>query len=270
MEKKEYLHALLLQSHIALSDRQIDQLYGFYELLIETSKVMNLTTITEFEDVCRKHFLDSLSFVRLFDLQDEKPKEGAYQKELESLCQSSGQDPVKLIDVGCGAGFPGLVLAIAFPQVEITLLDSLKKRIGFLDQVIQALGLLNCHTIHSRAEELAREGSHREQYDLAVSRAVANLSTLSEYCLPFVKEEGLFIAYKSAKIREEAQQAEHALKCLGGRFERQVEFMLPVFSKDAGNEEQAEDYRNLYVIRKEQKTPKKYPRKAGTPAKDPL
>ena len=165
-----------------------------------------------------------------------------------------------LIDVGTGAGFPGLALKIAYPELKVTLLDSLQKRIQFLDAVIEKLGLEGIETIHGRAEDFAKPQKLRESFDLCVSRAVANLSTLSEYCLPFVKVGGYFIPYKSEKIAQEKEEAEKALELLGGKFERQVEFMLP--SSDI--------YRNLFVIKKVKETPKKFPRKAGLPAKEPI
>ena len=241
MNQETYLNNLLESHKIILSGDQLQQLMAFYVCLIEQNKVMNLTAITEFEEVCRKHFLDSLSINRLPGMMESAKT---------------------LLDVGCGAGFPGLVLAIAYPKVQVTLLDSLQKRIGFLNSVIDQLGLSNCKAVHGRAEDLAREKSHRESYDLVVSRAVANLSTLSEYCLPFVRQDGFFVAYKSAKIAEEAPAAQQAIKILGGRSEEGAEFYL---TKDS-----PEDYRNLYVIRKTGRTPGKYPRKAGLPAKEPL
>ena len=162
--------------------------------------------------------------------------------------------------MGTGAGFPGLVLKIAFPDLQVTLLDSLNKRINFLNEVIAALGLTGVETIHGRAEDFAKPGKCREKYDLCVSRAVANLSTLSEYCLPFVKVGGKFISYKSEKITEEMNTAQHAVKILGGKMDGQVEFTLP----------DSDIYRNLFIITKEKSTPAKYPRKAGLPSKEPL
>lgn len=264
MEKETYLKELLEQSHIVLSEGQIQKLVTFYEMLIETSKVMNLTTITEYPEVCRKHFLDSLSLAYLFGEGENSKDSIDLSGGLLELTGKKEGDGISLIDVGCGAGFPGMVLAIAFPQMKVTLLDSLNKRVGFLQSVIEKLAIANCVAVHGRAEEFAKNKDQRESYDLAVSRAVANLSTLSEYCLPFVKQKGLFIAYKSAKIKEEAPAAKRAIDILGGSFERQKEFYLP-----AGKDE-TEDYRNLYVIRKVKQTPGKYPRKAGTPAKEPL
>ena len=226
-----------------LNEQQMRQLRIFYENLIEWNKVMNLTAITEEEDVYTKHFLDSYSFLT------SVPR--------ETLSEASG---VKMIDVGTGAGFPGIPIAIAFPEIQVTLMDSLNKRINFLNEVISALGLTGVETIHGRAEDYAKPGKCREKYDLCVSRAVANLSTLSEYCLPFVKVGGKFISYKSEKITEEMNAAQHAVKILGGKMDGQVEFTLP----------DSDIYRNLFIITKQKSTPAKYPRKAGLPSKEPL
>ena len=255
MDKEAILRRILQQWNIKLSDEQTGQLITFYELLFEKNKVMNLTAITDFEEVCSKHFLDSLSAVKLFG-------EGEDWKRL-----SGAKKTPALIDVGCGAGFPGIPLAIFYPELQVTLLDSLQKRVFFLQEVIEKAALTNCCAFHARAEEFAREKEHRQAYDIAVSRAVANLSTLSEYCLPFVKKGGIFIAYKSSGIRQEAPAAKRALTLLGGSFERQVEFDLPIPTEE-GEEEKA--YRNLYVVRKSADTPDKYPRKAPLAKKEPL
>jgi 16S rRNA (guanine527-N7)-methyltransferase len=231
----------LEELHISLTDHQLKQFMAYYELLVEYNRVMNLTAITEFDDVMKKHFVDSLSLVKVF------------YNFLKT-------NDVTLIDVGTGAGFPGIPLKIAFPDLSVTLLDSLNKRVNFLQNVIDELVLKKIDAIHGRAEDFAKKGKLREQYDLCVSRAVANLSTLSEYCLPYVKVGGAFVSYKSEKIEEEKAAAEHAISILGGEIEKQVEFMLP--SSDI--------YRNLIVIRKTKETPGKYPRKAGTAAKEPL
>lgn len=223
---------------VSLTNKQIEQFLIYYELLTEWNSFMNLTAITEYEDVLKKHFVDSVSLIQAVDVRKE----------------------LTLIDVGTGAGFPGLALKIAYPELKVTLLDSLQKRIQFLDAVIEKLGLEGIETIHGRAEDFAKPQKLRESFDLCVSRAVANLSTLSEYCLPFVKVGGYFIPYKSEKIAQEKEEAEKALELLGGKFERQVEFMLP--SSDI--------YRNLFVIKKVKETPKKFPRKAGLPAKEPI
>lgn len=223
---------------ITLSDKQISQFITYYEMLVEWNQVMNLTAITEYEEVMKKHFLDSITLIKAFDITKK----------------------VSVIDVGCGAGFPGLALKIAYPNLKVTLLDSLNKRIHFLDEVIVKLGLEGVETIHGRAEDFAKPGKLRECYDLAVSRAVANLSTLSEYCLPFVKKGGYFIPFKSEKVLEEIKDAEKALSVLGGTLEGQVEFTLP----------DTDYYRNLVVIKKTKSTPAKFPRKAGLPGKEPI
>ena len=204
---------------ITLNQNQIDQFMIYYEMLIEWNSFMNLTAITEFDDVLKKHFIDSMSLIKAYDVSM----------------------PTEVIDVGTGAGFPGLVLKIAFPEMKITLLDSLNKRIQFLNSVIEKLNLKNVETIHGRAEDYAKPGKLREKYDLCVSRAVANLSTLSEYCLPFVKVGGKFISYKSEKIQEEAELANKAITILGGKIENQIELYFP----------DSDIYRNLFVIRKE-------------------
>lgn len=224
--------------NISLTGSQINLFLIYYEMLVEWNQKMNLTAITEYGDVLKKHFIDSLSLVRVCDLSRN----------------------LKTIDVGTGAGFPGLALKIAFPDLEITLLDSLNKRIYFLDAVIEKLGLTGVETIHGRAEDLAKPGRLREKYDLCVSRAVANLSTLSEYCLPFVKVGGCFVSYKSEKIEQERKDAEGAITLLGGMLRGQKNFMLP----------DSNIYRNLVTIDKVKETPKVFPRKAGLPGKEPL
>ena len=223
---------------IHLSDSQIEQFLIYYEMLFERNKVINLTAISEYEDVLKKHFVDSMCLVKACELP-------------------AG---ISLIDVGTGAGFPGLALKIAFPGLKVTLLDSLNKRVLFLDDVIRELGLKGVDTVHGRAEDFAKPGKLREKYDLCVSRAVANLSTLSEYCLPFVKIGGMFIAYKSEKVFEELSNADHSISLLGGELEQQFEFTLP----------NSDIYRNLVVVRKKKKTSAKFPRKSGVPSRDPL
>ena len=225
---------------ITLSEQQLEQFYRYYELLVEWNKVMNLTGITELEEVVSKHFIDSLALVKAVPLQDGRK--------------------VSAIDVGTGAGFPGIPLKIAFPQLKITLLDSLNKRVNFLNEVIQTLGLKEVTAVHGRAEDLAKQKEYRENYDFCVSRAVANLSTLSEYCIPFVKVDGSFVSYKSGKIDEELSQAENAVKFLGGKVQDVVKFPLMDTDMD----------RSFVVIKKTKPTAKKYPRKAGLPSKEPL
>ncbi|MCI5874019.1 MAG: 16S rRNA (guanine(527)-N(7))-methyltransferase RsmG [Roseburia sp.] len=222
--------------NITLSDAQMQQFLDYYEMLVETNKVMNLTAITEFDEVIEKHFLDSLSLCQVYDLNRE----------------------IKILDMGTGAGFPGIPLKIAFPEIDLVLADSLNKRIKFLQEVINRLELKKVEALHARAEEMGRNKQYREQFDLCVSRAVANLSSLSEYCIPFVKEGGMFISYKSGEIEEETNQAKKAITILGGKIEDIYKFDL------------YEQKRSFVIIRKEKKTPKAYPRKAGTPTKMPL
>lgn len=223
---------------VSLTEEQLNQFIKYYELLVEWNSFMNLTAITEFDEVVTKHFVDSVSLVKAVDLNK----------------------PLSVIDVGTGAGFPGIPLKIAFPELKITLLDSLNKRIKFLNEVINQLGLKEIEAIHGRAEDAAKSAQLRENFDLCVSRAVANLSTLSEYCLPFVKVDGMFISYKSEKIVEEMKTAEKAISVLGGEYHNQVEFTLP----------DSDIYRNLFMIKKKNVSPKKYPRKAGLPSKEPI
>lgn len=242
MDSKQY-HLEILKKGAAelgveLSDTQINQFIQYYELLVEWNRFMNLTAITEFNEVCVKHFIDSISLCKAVD------------------CHKN----YAVIDIGTGAGFPGIPLKIAFPNLKITLLDSLGKRVKFLNEVIEQLGLENIEAIHGRAEDFAKPDLLRERFDLCVSRAVANLSTLSEYCLPYVKVEGYFISYKSEKIIEESEMAKNAIEILGGEFFDQKEFTLP----------ESDLYRNLFMIKKVKGTPRKYPRKAGLPSKQPL
>lgn len=223
---------------IKLSDHQLEQFETYYEMLVEKNKVMNLTAITEKNEVIDKHFADSLALIK-------------------SGVSLTGQ---KILDIGTGAGFPGIPLKIAFPELEIVLLDSLNKRIKFLNEVIEALGLEKITAIHGRAEDFAKQKEYREQFDYVVSRAVANLTVLSEYCLPYVKVGGCFIPYKSGEIDEELNNSKKAVQILGGKIEEVVKFQLP--DTDIG--------RSFVKIKKNKNTAKKYPRKAGLPAKEPL
>lgn len=228
----------LQQLHIELSEKQMEQFLQYYEMLVEKNKVMNLTAITEFDEVVEKHFLDSVSLTQQLDLHQ----------------------PLKVLDLGTGAGFPGIPLKIVFPELEITLMDSLNKRVLFLQDVISSLQLENIEAVHGRAEEAARNKKYREGFDLCVSRAVANISTLSEYCLPFVKIGGSFISYKSSTIEDELKDGKKGIAILGGKVKDVYKFTLP----------DSKLQRSFVIIEKEKKTPKAYPRKAGTPSKDPL
>lgn len=240
MKKEEMLFIdNLKELGVEIDSKQLEQFNQYYETLVEWNEFMNLTGITEYDEVLLKHFVDSLV------LNPNK------------LITS---DKIKLIDVGTGAGFPGLPIKIAFPNVEVVLLDSLNKRIKFLDEVINKLGLENIKTIHSRAEDGGRNKELREQFDIAISRAVANLSSLAEYNLPYVKLGGYFVAMKSGEIDEEAENAKKAIKLLGGQLEKITKFRLPNTDID----------RSLVLIKKVKETSKKYPRKAGLPTKEPL
>ena len=223
---------------IETNENMLEKFDLFYHLLVEWNKVMNLTGITEYEEVVEKHFADSLSLARFLDLN-----------KIHTV-----------IDVGTGAGFPGIPLKIAFPHLKVVLLDSLNKRINFLNEVIAKLDLKEIHTIHGRAEEYARKPEYREQFDLCVSRAVANLSVLSEYCIPYIRIGGIFIPYKSGDIDEEVAASRKAVDILGGQIDHVEKFQLP----------DTDIHRSFVFINKIKNTQKKYPRKAGTPAKEPL
>ena len=235
---KEKLYIRAMDLDIILDDKQLEQFEKYYNFLLERNKVMNLTSITQEDQVIEKHFIDSLTIIRVMDMSSVN----------------------KVIDIGTGAGFPGIPLKIAFPHIHFTLLDSLNKRIKFLDEVVKETGLKDIVNIHGRAEEYARKKEFRESYDLAVSRAVANLSTLSEYCIPFIKTGGYFVSYKSKKGLEEIKDADNCMKILGCNIVETDSFRLG----------QDENERLLIKINKEKNTPKKYPRKSGTPSREPL
>ena len=222
---------------IELSEKQVDQFIKFYELLVEWNKVMNLTGITEYEDVVEKHFIDSLSLVKTLDIMD-----------IETV-----------IDIGTGAGFPGIPLKIVRKDIKLTLLDSLNKRLVFLDNVKRFLELESTKIVHGRAEDAGKDTNYREKYDIATARAVANLSVLAEYCLPFVKVGGLFVCMKGNNV-EEIEEAEKALDKLGGKIEKIEKIYLP----------NSDIERNIVIIRKIKSTPKEFPRKAGVPSKNPI
>lgn len=233
-----HFQKILEKWEIPFSSEQQEQFVTYYEMLVEKNKVMNLTAITEFDEVLDKHFLDSIALARYVDLTTS----------------------ISLIDLGTGAGFPGMPLKIMFPNLKVTLADSLNKRIVFLDEVIGELGLTDIQTVHARAEDLAHNSDYREQYDYCVSRAVANLSSLSEYCLPFVRIGGSFISYKSGEIEEELAAAKKAIFLLGGQFDQVIPFQL----------EGTDLSRSFVLINKDKKTAKTYPRKSGIPTKKPL
>lgn len=235
---KYKLNEAMEKLNIHLTDEKILQFQKYYELLIKWNKVMNLTSITNYNDVVMKHFVDSISIVNAVDMNSI----------------------ANMIDIGTGAGFPGIPIKIVFPEIEAILLDSLNKRVNFLNTVIDELSLENIYAFHGRAEEYARKKQHREKYDLCVSRAVSKLSTLSEYCLPYVKTGGLFISYKSSEIDQEINESKAAIHILGGQITDIVKFNLPDTDID----------RSLVVIDKKRNTDKKYPRKAGIPTKEPL
>ncbi len=235
---KRFLQDKLEMLSVEVDRKKIDQFNQFYDLIVEWNNVMNLTAITDYKDVVEKHFLDSLSIERILKLDDLKT----------------------VMDVGTGAGFPGMPLKIIYPELKITLLDSLSKRVKFLNEVIRQLELKNIDAIHGRAEDIGKNENYREKYDLCVSRAVANLATLSEYCMPFVRVGGVFVSYKSGDIDEEVLKSKKAISLFGGKIDEVVKFQLP-----------GTDINRAFVkIKKIKGTPKKYPRKSGIPSKEPL
>lgn len=223
---------------ITITSEQCDKLYRFYEMVIEKNKVMNLTAITDYEEFVIKHFVDSLMIAKVTDMTM----------------------PMSILDIGTGAGFPGVPIKIVYPETKVLLLDSLNKRLNFLNELIEELELKDIATIHSRAEELQAKGKYRENFDLCVSRAVSALPTLSEYCLPYVKLGGKFIAYKAVGADEEIEASKTAIKVLGGEIKKTIYFTI----KDT-------DYNRVLIsIEKIKNTPKKYPRLCGQPSKNPL
>lgn len=230
----------LKEWNIEISDEQLNLFKRYTALLLEWNEKINLTAITDISDIYKKHYLDSLSLIKCID--------------------DLGDKEYTLLDLGTGAGFPGIPLKIAFPNLNITLADSLNKRIDFLNIVIDELHLENINAIHARAEELGHDSKYREKFDLVVSRAVANLSVLSEYCIPFVKVDGIFVSYKSGNSSEEITQSKNAVGMLGGKIINTVDFILP-----------GSDFsRSNVCIKKIKQTEDRFPRKAGTPSKKPL
>lgn len=235
---KEYLYETAKKMDINLSDRQLEQFQKYYDHLLKINQVMNLTAITDEKEIVWKHFIDSISFVKYFNVSKN----------------------MKVIDVGTGAGFPGIPLAIMYPDVKFTLMDSLNKRIQFLKEVAELCQLENVWCIHGRAENMGNDKEHREQYDFSVSRAVANLSVLLEYCIPFVKVGGKFISYKAILAEDELLSSDHAQSLLSCHFEKNISFFIP-----------DTDYqRSLLIFEKDSKLGKSYPRQNGIPKKKPL
>ena len=236
MEKEEFFNEMQKKLTIKLSVEQLEKFYSYMSLLLEWNEKMNLTAITEPNEIILKHFIDSLTI-------------------LNEINNNS-----KVVDVGTGAGFPGIPLSIANESLKITLVDSLNKRLIFLQEVIDKLELKNIEIVHSRAEDFGQNKKYRESFDIATSRAVANLSTLSEYLIPLVKINGKCICMKASDVEEEINQAKNAINVLGGTIEKIEEFKLP--ESDIG--------RTIIIINKQKQTPNKYPRKAGTPSKEPI
>lgn len=239
MEQEKIIQEAMQSLGLWITEEKCGQLLRFYEILSEKNKVMNLTAITDFHEVVLKHFVDSAALVQVLDLQERE---------------------LRVLDLGTGAGFPGIPLKILFPKLQLVLLDSLNKRVKFLNEVIDELSLDNIEAIHGRAEEYGRKKEFREQFDLCVSRAVANLATLSEFCLPFVRMGGYFIPYKSGEVQEELANAKNAIRLLGGSIEEVKEFVLP--NSDIG--------RSFIKIKKVGNTKPKYPRMGGKPMKEPI
>ena len=237
MNEQQFIEALAAKG-ITLSDKQVQQFKTYFELLVEWNEKMNLTAITDLEGVYLKHFYDSISPSFYFDF--------------ESV--------TKLCDVGAGAGFPSIPIKICFPHLHITIVDSLNKRITFLNHLAEQLELENVQFVHARAEEFGQNAKFREKFDAVTARAVARLSVLSELCLPLAKEGGKFVALKAAAGEEELKDAKKAITTLGGKLRSQYHFELPVENSE----------RSLYVFDKIKTTPKKYPRKPGTPNKSPI
>jgi 16S rRNA (guanine527-N7)-methyltransferase len=234
----EQFKSLLLEKGITLTDQQLDQFETYYKTLVEWNEKMNLTAITDKADVYLKHFYDSITAAFYFDFSK----------------------PFHLCDVGAGAGFPSIPLKIAFPHIQVSIVDSLNKRISFLNHLAKELKLENVYFIHDRAETFGVNPNYRESFDVVTARAVARMSVLSELCLPLVKVSGHFIAMKAAHANEELEIGQKAITTLGGKLENMFTFTLPIEDSE----------RNILVIKKEKLSPKRYPRKPGTPGKAPI
>ena len=239
MERKTFFDLMIeygKEISIEFTEEQLQQFYQYMQLLLEWNEKMNLTAIVEPKEIILKHFIDSVTILKYIDKNKT------------------------LIDIGTGAGFPGIPVKIMRPDIEVTVLDSLNKRIHFLEEVINQLGLKKIETVHARIEEYGKNRKYRESYDIATSRAVANLTTLSEYMLPMVKVGGISICMKGAEIEEEFSKSQKAIDILGGKIQKVDTFILP----------KSDNKRNIILIEKRKLTPSKYPRKPGTPSKDPL
>jgi 16S rRNA (guanine527-N7)-methyltransferase len=234
----EQFTANLQEKGVDLSEKQLDQFETYFTTLVEWNEKMNLTAITEKTDVYLKHFYDSITASFFFDFSK----------------------PFHLCDVGAGAGFPSIPLKIVFPHIEVTIVDSLNKRISFLNHLANVLNLENIHFVHDRAETFGVNPAYRESFDVVTARAVARMSVLSEFCLPLVKVGGHFLAMKALHAKEELDTAQKAISTLGGKLEKVHTFTLPMEDSE----------RSILIIKKEKQTPKKYPRKPGTPGKSPI
>ena len=236
MNKEQFYNAVKEKVGIELSELQKEQYRKYYDLVVEWNQKINLTAITEEDEFYTKHFFDSISLAFYKDYSN-----------IESIC-----------DVGSGAGFPSIPLKILYPNLKVTIVDSLNKRIKFLNLVKDELELTDCNFVHARAEEFGQNKEYRESFEIVTARAVARLNVLAELCLPLVKKDGYFLSLKAQKAEEETKEAINAIKLLGGKLEQDLEF-------DIEGEE-----RHILEIRKAKETPNKYPRKAGTPNKKPI
>lgn len=235
----EQFRATVAEKGFNLSEKQMQQFEQYFNLLVDWNQKMNLTAITERDEVYLKHFYDSVTLGFYLDFNGES---------------------TSLADVGSGAGFPSIPLKILFPDLQVTIIDSLNKRITFINEVVKVLGLTKVNAVHGRAEDIGQNKIYREKFDFATARAVARLSILAEFCLPLVKKGGQFIAMKASKTDEEVMDAKKAISTLGGKFADDIVFELP----------EAAGERHILRIEKKKETPKAYPRKAGTPAKKPI